>query len=145
MNGSRGVVTHFESAETLLKSLEQRIKQIMEAADAVDDLSYEEKDELVFQAQRRCARFEAQKEWVCDMMARGEDTRVPWVHFSSHTDPVPILPVSFSFRTVVSTHAKIFTTASNSRTFSEPLLVFSGARGKHPLADASRPTPPTTT
>jgi len=65
-------------------------------------LSPEEKDALVFFAQRRCVVFERQKEWICDKMAKGEDVRVPWVLFSEQGPgrPVPILPVSFSFRTV---------------------------------------------
>ena len=101
VNGSRGVVTHFGSAETLLLPLEQLAQQmIQQAASEAAELSQEEKDELMFYAQRRCALFDRQKEWIWEKMAKGEDMRVPWVQFSNHEPAVPILPVAFSFRTV---------------------------------------------
>ena len=103
VNGSRGVVTHFGSAETLLLPLEQLAKQMIQQAEsAAAELDQEERDELMFHAQRRCAMFERQKEWIWEKIAKGEDVRVPWVQFSDHGPgcAVPILPVSFSFRTV---------------------------------------------
>lgn len=103
VNGSRGVVTHFGSAETLLLPLERLAEQMMQQAEsAAAELSQEERDELMLHAQRRCASFDRQKEWIWGKIAQGEDVRVPWVQFSTHEPgcSVPILPVNFSFRTV---------------------------------------------